>query len=73
MHPGKDSPEIQYLQAQRKKFGGYLPARQVESLPLKTPDLSAFQSQLEGTADREISTTMAYGRILGILLKEAEI
>jgi pyruvate dehydrogenase E1 component len=72
-HPGKDSEEIQYLHAQRRKLGGYLPARQVESTPLKTPDLSAFQSQLEGTEDREISTTMAYGRILAILLKDEEI
>lgn len=72
-HPGKDSPEIQYLQAQRKKLGGYLPARQVESLPLKTPDLAAFASQMEGTEDREISTTMAYGRILGVLLKDENI
>jgi pyruvate dehydrogenase E1 component len=73
LHPGKDSPEIQYLQAQRKKLGGYLPARHVESLPLKVPDLAVFQSQMEGSADREISTTMAYGRILGVLLKEEAI
>ncbi len=71
--PGKDSPEIQYLQAQRKKLGGPLPARHVESTPMKVPELSAFQSQFEGTADREISTTMAYGRILGILLKDENI
>lgn len=72
-HPGANSPEIQYLHEQRKKLGGYLPARQVESLPLKVPALSTFQSQLEGTGDREISTTMAYGRILGTLLKDANI
>lgn len=72
-HPGKNSAEIKYLLEQRKKLGGFLPARQVKSLPLITPPLSAFQSQLEGTAEREVSTTMSYGRILGILLKDEKI
>ena len=72
-HPGKDSEEIKYLLAQRKKLGGFLPARRVKTKALNTPELSVFQSQLEGTDDREISTTMAYGRILGALLKEESI
>jgi pyruvate dehydrogenase E1 component len=72
-HPGKNSEEIQYLQAQRKKLGGSLPARQVKSKPLAVPELAALQSQLEGTADRKISTTMAFGRILGVLLKDDTI
>lgn len=68
-HPGKDSADIQYLIAQRQKLGGFLPARHVKSHPLQAPALSEFRSQLEGSGDRDISTTMAFGRILGILLK----
>ena len=59
--------------AQRKKLGGFLPARRVKTKALNTPELSVFQSQLEGTEDREISTTMAYGRILGALLNEESL
>lgn len=72
-HPGNDSPEIRYLHQQRKKLGGYLPSRHVSSNPLKTPKLADFQSQLEGTAEREISTTMSFGRILAVLLKDPNI
>jgi len=72
-HPGKESEEIKYLLSQREKLGGLLPARHVKSLPLTIPPLFAFQSQLEGTADREVSTTMSYGRILGVLLKDEHI
>lgn len=72
-HPGEESAEIKYLHAQRKKLGGYLPARQVHSTPLKTPELSAFQSQLAGSDGREVSTTMSFGRILSVLLKDEVI
>lgn len=72
-HPGKNSPEIKYLLAQRQQLGGFLPSRQVKSQPLITPELSAFQAQLDSTEDRAISTTMAYGRILGVLLKDAQL
>ncbi len=71
--PGEDSPEIKYLHNQRKNLGGYLPARKVESIPLKIPELSVFESQFQGTAGREISTTMAYGRILAVLLKDENL
>jgi pyruvate dehydrogenase E1 component len=72
-HPGKDSPEIQYLLEQRRKLGGFLPSRRVIPHPLKAPALSEFRSQLIGTEDREISTTMALGRIFGVLLKVEDI
>ncbi|RDI38450.1 Pyruvate dehydrogenase E1 component [Aquicella lusitana] len=71
--PEKDSAEMQYLQAQREKLGGYLPSRRVESHPLTVPDLSVFDAVLKGSGDRAISTTMALGRILNVLLKEKEI
>ena len=69
----KDSPELEYLQAQRKKLGGYLPSRQVVSQPLIVPELLAFDTVLHGSADRTMSTTMVLGRILNVLLKDKNI
>jgi len=71
--PDKNSPEIKYLQAQREKLGGYLPAREVISAPLTVPALSAFDAILQGSADRTMSTTMVLGRIMNVLLKDKNI
>jgi pyruvate dehydrogenase E1 component len=71
--PAKDSPEMQYLHAQRQKLTGYLPARLAPSHALTTPPLSAFDAVLQGSGDRAISTTMALGRVLNVLLKDANI
>lgn len=71
--PSDDSPEIKYLKKQRDALGGYLPARSTKVDPLKVPDLKEFESVTKGTADREISTTMAFVRILSILLKNKEL
>lgn len=71
--PSDDAPEMQFLQEQRKKLGGYLPARRSESKPLEVPPLSDFHAVLEGSADRAISTTMAFSRVLMTLLKDAHI
>jgi pyruvate dehydrogenase E1 component len=71
--PAADSEEMQYLQARRTALGGYLPARRTAAPPLTVPPLAAFQSILEGTGEREISTTMAFVRILGVLLKDRNI
>ncbi|MGQ3891103.1 pyruvate dehydrogenase (acetyl-transferring), homodimeric type [Legionella sp. CNM-4043-24] len=71
--PADDSPEIQYLRKQREALGGYLPARNTEFESLPIPDLSAFSAVTKGTGDREISTTMAFVRILTTLLKEKDL
>ncbi|MCD6039154.1 MAG: aceE [Gammaproteobacteria bacterium] len=71
--PKEDSPELQYLHAQRKKLKGYLPARFAFSHPLTTPDLTAFDAVLQGTGDRTMSTTMVLGRIFNVLLKDPHI
>lgn len=68
--PKDDSPEIQYLKQQRQKLGGSLPARQFTPQSINVPELSVFQMHLDGTGDREISSTMAFVRILGSLLKD---
>jgi pyruvate dehydrogenase E1 component len=71
--PADDSAEMKYLQAQRQKLGGYLPARQVQSHPLNVPALDAFDAVLKGTGDRVASTTMMLGRIFNVLLKDPNI
>ncbi len=69
----KNSQEYAYLQTQRKKLGGFLPARNIVSQKLAIPALSAFDSILQGSADRTMSTTMVLGRILNVLLKDKEL
>lgn len=71
--PGKDSPEVRYLSKQREQLGGYLPARRHDVPGLQVPSLDAFSSITEGSGDREISTTMAFVRILNVLLKDKEL
>jgi pyruvate dehydrogenase E1 component len=71
--PDEGSDEARYLQERRAAFGGYLPARRKEAKPLAIPPLEAFQPVLEGTGEREISTTMAFVRLLTILLKDKNI
>lgn len=66
----KGSPEDDYLHAMRNKLGGYLPARRQKSLSLEAPPLSLFESQLKGSDGREISTTMAFVRILTALMRD---
>jgi pyruvate dehydrogenase E1 component len=71
--PAEDSEEMRYLRARRTQLGGYLPARKPTAAPLNVPPLTAFQSILDGTGDRPISTTMAFVRILGVLLKDKQV
>ena len=69
----EDSEEMRYLRERRTSLGGSLPVRKRDAAPLTMPALEAFGPLLEGTADREISTTMAFVRILTILLKDKNI
>jgi pyruvate dehydrogenase E1 component len=71
--PEANSEEMKYLHERRKELGGYVPARQETSKPLKTPSEELFEEFYKGTEGREVSTTMAYVRILTKLLKDKEI
>jgi pyruvate dehydrogenase E1 component len=71
--PSAESEELKYLQDRRAALGGYLPSRSSSAPPLIVPPLEAFNPQLEGTGDREISTTMALVRILTALVKDKNI
>ncbi|MBT9488348.1 MAG: alpha-ketoglutarate dehydrogenase [Rubrivivax sp.] len=67
--PADDSPELQYLHARRAALGGAIPARRAEAPVLPVPalgDIAAFALQADG---KEMSTTMAFVRLLGALLK----
>jgi pyruvate dehydrogenase E1 component len=70
----EDSPQMKYLRERRASLGGYLPARRRKSEPLQIPELVAFDALLKATAEgREISTTMAFVRILTTLLRDKNI
>jgi pyruvate dehydrogenase E1 component len=71
--PTDDSPEMRYLHERRKTLGGYLPVRRVRAPALTVPPLEAFRNLLDGTDSREISTTMAFVRILTALLKDKHV
>jgi pyruvate dehydrogenase E1 component len=68
--PPDDAPEMVFLRECRAKLGGSLPVRRQRAEPLQAPALELFKSQLEGTGEREVSTTMAFVRILSALLRD---
>ncbi|AMO70350.1 pyruvate dehydrogenase (acetyl-transferring), homodimeric type [Zhongshania aliphaticivorans] len=71
--PAEDSPEMVYMRKRREKLGGFLPARQADFEALKIPELDSFSAQLKATGKREISSTMAFVRMLSSLVKDKEI
>ncbi len=73
LKPSNEAPEMQYLHQRRKELGGFLPARSEECPKLEVPALEKFSALLEASGDRHISTTMAFVRILGVLLKEPAV
>ncbi|PTQ90625.1 pyruvate dehydrogenase E1 component [Agitococcus lubricus] len=70
--PADNSPELRYMHERRKKLGGYLPTRQNSPQSLVIPELDVFAPVLQGS-ERAISTTMAFVRLLNILIKQADI
>ncbi|QSX78944.1 pyruvate dehydrogenase (acetyl-transferring), homodimeric type [Agrilutibacter solisilvae] len=73
-HPGKDSPEVEYLHERRKALGGYLPQRRRKSTQtLEVPALETFDRLLKSSGDREISTTMAFVQVLNITLRDKQV
>jgi pyruvate dehydrogenase E1 component len=71
--PPADSPELVYLRERRAELGGSLPSRRERAESLPAPPLSSFQAQLDGSGEREISTTMAFVRILASLIRDREL
>ncbi len=71
--PEEGSDIATYMKERRDALGGSLPARSDHAEPLPVPELSAFKMLTEGTDDREMSTTMAFVRIISILLRDKKI
>jgi len=71
--PGKDSPEMEYLLERRKELGGFVPSRRSLTAATDAPEESLFAEFAKGTDGREVSTTMAFVRILSKLLKDKNI
>jgi pyruvate dehydrogenase E1 component len=72
VRPAPDSLEAKYLK-ERAATMGSLPAREPLAHPLNTPALDAFDALLKSSEDREFSTTMAFVRLLGVLVKDKHI
>ena len=71
--PADDSREAVYLRERREALGGGLPQRRTQAEPIPIPGLDVFKAQLEGTGEREISTTMAFVRMLAALIRDKEL
>ena len=71
--PAEDSAEMQYLRDRVKAMDGSLPQRRRKTESLEVPPLSAFESLLKSTEEREMSTTMAFVRILNTILRDKKI
>ncbi len=71
--PAPDSPEMQYIAERNAAMGGHVPKRRQKGNELAVPALSAFENMLGDTGEREISTTMAFVRILSTLVRDKEI
>ena len=68
--PAEDSPEMRYLHRQRQQLGGYLPKRLTTADKVAVPELASYAAFATAAAGKEMSTTMAFVRLLGNLLKD---
>ena len=73
VRPPADAPEMRHLMQRRAALGGSLPQRSGKAAPLQAPELSAFKTILDGAGDREISTTMAFVRVLATVLRDKQL
>ncbi len=71
--PPDNSPEIAYLHERRRELGGYAPFRRAEAASIEAPPVDYFKESLEGSGGREVSSTMAFVRVLSLLLKHPAI
>ncbi|MCG7898611.1 MAG: pyruvate dehydrogenase (acetyl-transferring), homodimeric type [Candidatus Thiodiazotropha lotti] len=71
--PPADSPEMKYMHEQRSKLGGFLPQRRTKVEAMTVPPLESFKALLEGSSDREQSTTMAFVRLLNMLIRDKQL
>ncbi|MBX9611718.1 MAG: pyruvate dehydrogenase (acetyl-transferring), homodimeric type [Burkholderiales bacterium] len=70
--PAADSPEMRYLHAQRQQLGGYLPRRETACAVVPVPAAESYATFALQAGGKEMSTTMAFVRLLGNLLKDPQ-
>lgn len=68
--PSEDSPEMLYLHERRRELGGYVPTRQADAEPVPVPALSKYGQFALAADGKEMSTTMAFIRMMSALLKD---
>src|SRR6266850_3842771 len=71
--PPEDSPELKWMRERLAELGGGLPRRRRKAEPLQAPKLAIFEAQLKSSGERELSTTMAFVRILTSMLRDKVI
>src|SRR5262249_52880245 len=71
--PAEDSVELRYLHERRRELGGYIPARQSQAPKLALPALDSYAAFATKAAGHPMSTTMAFVRLLGSLLKDKQL
>ncbi len=71
--PQEDSAEMQYLRHHRQQLGGYLPRRETVCDALPVPPLASYAQFALAADGKEMSTTMAFVRMLGTLLKDGQL
>ena len=73
LKPAADSPEMQYLAQRRQALGGWLPARETRCDSVAVPPLASYAQFAIAAGGKDMSTTMAFVRMLGSLLKDATL
>jgi len=73
VQPNEHSQEIEYLQSHRRALGGYLPKRYSECAKIDIPDIASYASFALDADNKVMSTTMAFVRLLGNLLKTQDL
>jgi len=71
--PSDDASEVRYAKERRETLGGPLPAREELDEPMEAPSLETFADLVEGSGDRRASSTMAFVRLLRMLLEHDEL
>jgi len=71
--PPENSLELRYMRKVREPLGKPVPQRRSTTTALTTPAMSTFENQTKSSGEREISTTMAFVRMLSALCKDKEL
>jgi pyruvate dehydrogenase E1 component len=71
--PPAQSAEMRYLHERRSKLGGYMPRRAAAAQPLPVPPLDSYATFATAAGGKEMSTTMAFVRLLANLLKDRDL